>query len=592
VNTINPEISEYLSTLSSYVEPIKNICKKYLKYCSIVDSDYSLDKNGKTLPFLEVIYIGHNPKAHHNSYMIEINKGIDPSWVVTFSERTNITIPKMYEDFLIEMNGCTLFNTINESFMLYGLSPKKYCPPDYFYNNEVPNKDFAAYDLEAQNMEIKNKNNFEGFLIGHRELVFWLMRSEFVYYFISHNKILAIKNNKIKAEYDNFNDFLKREIKLAKKEYFKCYEEKDLCLCGCTKLKKSNKKYQNIKNYKYLDEIDIGVLNIKYRKSIDRLLLPYAKPDEISSVFESAYEGLIIVEIKVDNVPIKPEIGNGRISGVPTSEKISSDKSNKIKMRWDIRPESGTMYDIVINKGIFFQDFNYLLEKNVHRPTFKPYSYHIPYGGKEVKVKYRIYYPDRTIDETIYSVKFNLIWPDIRLADNNGNIFPPNEYVDLGIIKPQNNLMSIELPINLTSGKEITDQLFPRNHIDSRWLEIYELIGDGKIINQIKVNKHEKANIDFLTEKEDIKNGSNITDMIWRTYGNKKEGLNFYIKFKDDLNKLFKVKASANKPSPKKYTIPYGTRVIYMTYDILFLAFIGYYSPNDGLCVKWEIDWD
>jgi hypothetical protein len=187
------------------------------------------------------------------------------------------------------------------------------------------------------------------------------------------------------------------------------------CLCSCTKRKENSENYQYIqytKSYQYLDEIDIGILKIEDRRIINKLFLPYEKPDDISSVFEWACDGLIIVEIIVDNVIIKSQIdGTLGIIETTNSEKMSLDKDNKIEMWWEVRQKYGLMYDTAINDGIYFFDFNYTKEKNIPRPTPLPYSYNIPYGSKEVKIKYKIYYPNKTIDEKIYNIKFNLIWP-------------------------------------------------------------------------------------------------------------------------------------------------------------------------------------
>jgi hypothetical protein len=58
---------------------------------------------------------------------------------------------------------------------------------------------------------------------------------------------------------------------------------------------KNIENYQYIKRYQYLDEMDIGTLNIGYRTTSNTLFLPYERPDNISSVFKWACDGLIIV---------------------------------------------------------------------------------------------------------------------------------------------------------------------------------------------------------------------------------------------------------------------------------------------------------
>jgi len=318
----------------------------------------------------------------------------------------------------------------------------------------------------------------------------------------------------------------------------------------------------DIENYQY-----IGELNIEYRNMYNKLFLPYEKPDEITTVFESAYEGLIIDEIIVDNVIITPQNALQEYLNQWTAKNHQWKRIIRLKCYWEVRQELGSMYDENINKGIYFLYFNYFLNKNILEYSLQPYSYNIPYGSKEIKLKYRICYPEGIIGETIYYIKFNLIWPEIRITDDNGNIIPPKEYIDLGLSKLNNDFLSVELPF-IRHGYE--------PEINNRWLLIYELICDGKNINKEEVNSQENENIDSLTEKEGIKPNSNTTEMIWLINGKVEDGLVFYSK--------------AERP-PIKYNIPYGSKEIYMTYDIMFFTSVGYSIHNDRICIKWEIEW-
>jgi hypothetical protein len=95
------------------------------------------------------------------------------------------------------------------------------------------------------------------------------------------------------------------------------------------------------------------------------------------------------------------------------SEKASFEKNNNMEMWWEVRRVSNSMHDTDINGGIYFFDFNYSKVQNDPWLGLFPYSYHIPYGSKEAKIKYKILYPNVTIGEEIYNVKFNLVWPDL-----------------------------------------------------------------------------------------------------------------------------------------------------------------------------------
>jgi len=238
MNTIKEDIFGYLSKLSPYVEPIKNVCQKYLKYCSIIDSDLSFDKNMAVIPYFEIIRIGHNPCLHWNNYMITLNKGINQSWLSKFKEKTNLTIPKIYENILLEINGCQLFDLDNKSFELYGLSPEKYYPDEYItientlYKLSEFWKSYIGRDLEDANSEKwLEKYNFSGFYFGGCSYDSEIRNplDKIIAYFINNNEIFAVnEEGKILGNYKSFNDFFRIELKIAEEHYFSTINEKDL----------------------------------------------------------------------------------------------------------------------------------------------------------------------------------------------------------------------------------------------------------------------------------------------------------------------------------------------------------------------------
>jgi hypothetical protein len=315
----------------------------------------------------------------------------------------------------------------------------------------------------------------------------------------------------------------------------------------------------------------IGELNIKYGGSrYYTLILPYNKPAGIFTVFKSELWALRIEEIIIDNEIIIPR-QHGRIYETifgGTDKKISLRNNNTMKMFFEVDSIRGSMYDTEINNGINYYDPSHL--------------YNIPYGSKEVKLKYRVYYPNNTIGERVHCVKFTLTWPDIRIADIDGNIRLPEEYIDLGIIKPAEDVFSIDLPLPLSFIRSSSRDR-KKLHLDNEWLPIYELIGDGRIIEKTEISNEENYYIDFLTGKEDIKSGENTTSMIWRNNGWLEDGFVFY--------------SQIDRP-PIKYIIPYGTREVFMTYNIRFSSisslktstYVDYYD-YERICIKWEIDW-
>ena len=215
MNCIQKEISIFLSSLSPIYAPIKNECKQYLNYCSMIDRDFSADENGNTLSFMEMLCIGHNPCLYKDSYLFTLNKGIDPKWLNEFYERTGTNIPKIYSDFLLEMNGCHLFDMMVDGITLLGL------PPRIYYQKSK--KPYMVQDLEHPEVK-KDKdspdwyfNYYNGFNIGSRSAD---DQDILIGYFILDDKIItASHGGKIENEYSNFTEFLSSEIILARDNF-------------------------------------------------------------------------------------------------------------------------------------------------------------------------------------------------------------------------------------------------------------------------------------------------------------------------------------------------------------------------------------
>ena len=233
MSNINNEISQFISKLSNNVEPIKEICEKYIEYCSIIDGDYSGDLEGNIISYFEVIRIWHNPNIYKDNYMFTLNKGIDPKWVTLFKEKTNIDIPKMYVEFLVEINGCCLFDQMLDCLNLFGLPPEMYYPPFYYKDKqEIKRKKYNCEDLEIMNTTIKNdfmmgRHIFNGFYIGHRN---YNDDEHYIGYFIENDCIFAVNENKeIINKYSTLIEFLSNEIKTTENYYFSKNKEFDLC---------------------------------------------------------------------------------------------------------------------------------------------------------------------------------------------------------------------------------------------------------------------------------------------------------------------------------------------------------------------------
>jgi len=101
---------------------------------------------------------------------------------------------------------------------------------------------------------------------------------------------------------------------------------------------------------------------------------------------------------------------------------------------------------------------------------------------------------------------------------------------------------------------------------------MYQLIGDGVLLREERLNVTEKNQIDTLISPPEVENRK-IAKMIWIRNA---DGIAFYNTENQNV----------------KYTIPYGCKEVYMLYAILFKETVGYSNYNKRLCVKWEIKWD
>ena len=228
MNRTKNSISQYLLGLTNISSPIKQTCEKYLKYCCIINSDLSQDIKGNIIPYFEKIRIGHNPAPHWDSYIISLYKGVNNNWFDKFKEKMKIDIPNIYKEFLLDINGCKLFDLFADDMILYGLVPENYHPTDYFLDGKaIKRPKYSGWDLEKANTEWKIEYNFDGFLIGHR---CYNWEQEYFGFFIKNNKIFSVNRyDKTIVKYNNFSEFLSEEIKLAEKYYFSKCKEEDLC---------------------------------------------------------------------------------------------------------------------------------------------------------------------------------------------------------------------------------------------------------------------------------------------------------------------------------------------------------------------------
>jgi hypothetical protein len=204
MNSIKEKINNVLNNFDNEFISIKNCAKKYLKYCSIIDIDNS-------------IKIGHNPVIAPENYMIVLYEGIIKSWINKFQNNIKIKIPEMYQNTLLKMNGCFIFD-----MSLYGLTPS-------LYNNKLLDRT----KLQCLSLDIANTDWIKEYDVDTKYFYFGgrsYNENENIGYFIVDDKIKTLLwSGRIINEYKNFKDFLIEEIRIAEEMYLKANKIEELC---------------------------------------------------------------------------------------------------------------------------------------------------------------------------------------------------------------------------------------------------------------------------------------------------------------------------------------------------------------------------
>src|SRR6478609_7706159 len=97
------EIITFLDTLNSDFDPIKEQATKYF------DSDSKIREDGAAQIF-------RRPWVAPLNFGLLLFPPVDKAWFSEFYKLTNKAIPKIYQDILLIMNGCFVYD-----FALYGL---------------------------------------------------------------------------------------------------------------------------------------------------------------------------------------------------------------------------------------------------------------------------------------------------------------------------------------------------------------------------------------------------------------------------------------------------------------------------------------
>jgi hypothetical protein len=184
------EVTDFLNRLQPKWEPLKQQAIKYF------DIDSKLHEDGALRVFRRIWVAPQN-------FGIILFPPVDINWFFKFQEKTNIIIPQFYQNILLEMNGCYVYD-----FKLFGL------PKSLYTLGQLDRTKLQQLDLGAANTFWKNEYKTDKglFMIGGRDYSF----HEIVGYFIDEKTIYSIrKNGEVISAWSSFENFFKEEINHA-----------------------------------------------------------------------------------------------------------------------------------------------------------------------------------------------------------------------------------------------------------------------------------------------------------------------------------------------------------------------------------------
>jgi hypothetical protein len=187
------EIKSYLDTLDQFWQPIKEQAIKYS------DQENHTGKDG-------TIQIFRRPWVAPFNYGLIFYPPARQEYFGTFQQKTGKAIPSLYQQMLLQMNGCFVYD-----FALYGLTPSLYSI------GLLDRSLLQPLDLGTANTDWIEEYRVDKtlFHIGGRAYSY----EENIGYFLDNsNNILSIrKNGKQLGKWTVFRDFLTEEIAAAER---------------------------------------------------------------------------------------------------------------------------------------------------------------------------------------------------------------------------------------------------------------------------------------------------------------------------------------------------------------------------------------
>ena len=184
------DIKDILDKLDSNLNPIKEQAIRYFDIESNVGAD-------------NVVQIFKRPWVAPENFGLILYPPVEKEWLFEFERKTGKIIPKLYEEILLQMNGCFVYD-----FSLFGL------PKSIYTKGVLDRCILQQFDLtEANSSWIREYDaNQDLFHIGSH------CYDERIGYFVDNNTILSIKETgEIVNSFATVKDFLIKEIEMAEK---------------------------------------------------------------------------------------------------------------------------------------------------------------------------------------------------------------------------------------------------------------------------------------------------------------------------------------------------------------------------------------
>jgi hypothetical protein len=186
------EIKNFLDKLDNDLNPIKEQAIKY----------YDIDS---TIRAKNVVQIFKRPWIAPENFGLVLYPPVEKSWLVEFEKKTGKVIPKIYENVLLQMNGCFVYD-----FSLFGL------PKSIYTKGVLDRSVLQQFDLTTANISWIREYEIDQdlFHIGGRAYSY----SENIGYFVDKETILSIKETgEVVNSFATIRDFFVTEIEVAEK---------------------------------------------------------------------------------------------------------------------------------------------------------------------------------------------------------------------------------------------------------------------------------------------------------------------------------------------------------------------------------------